>query len=103
MELHVGQTGGGTATFFLELEGSHAFLIGPGSYNWNAPLESEFTTADLHYGPDQYDDDGEPLEFSDDEEKTIVPGTTMADIAQEIAANFRRFNTRTPSASDSAR
>ncbi|MFJ4210685.1 hypothetical protein ACIPY2_19695 [Paenarthrobacter sp. NPDC089675] len=92
LDLHVGQTGGGTATFFLQEEGSHTFLIGPGSYSWNAPQESEFTTADLHYGPDQYDEDGEPVEFSDDEQKTTTPGTLMADIAKEIATNFRRFN-----------
>ncbi|SEJ83670.1 hypothetical protein SAMN04487917_1217 [Arthrobacter sp. yr096] len=96
LELQVGQTGGGTATFFLESEGSHAFLIGPGSYSWNTPLESQFTTAELYYGPDQYDEAGEPVEFSDDEEKTITPGTPITDIAQEIAANFRRFNTRAP-------
>lgn len=58
------------------------------------PRESQFTTAELYYGPDHYDDDGEPLEISGDEEKTITPGTPMTDIAKEIAANFRRFNTR---------
>lgn len=36
-ELQVGQTGGGTATFFLHSEGNHTFLIGPGSFDWNAP------------------------------------------------------------------
>ncbi|MET3370956.1 UNVERIFIED_CONTAM: hypothetical protein ABIE34_004235 [Jeotgalibacillus campisalis] len=94
LELHVDQTGGGTATFFLQSEGSHTFTVGPGSYSWTNPLESEFTTAELYYGPDHYDDDGEPVEFSADDEKTITPGTPMADIAQEIAANFRQFNTR---------
>jgi hypothetical protein len=93
LELQVGQTGGGTATFFLQAEGSHTFLIGPGSYSWADPQESQFTTAELYYGPDQYDEDGEPVEFSDDEEKTVTPGTPMAEIAHEIAANFRRFNT----------
>lgn len=92
LKLQVEQTGGGTATFFLQEEGSHTFLIGPGSYSWNAPLESEFTTAELYYGPDQYDEEGEPVEFSDAEERTIAPGTLMADIAKEIATNFRRFN-----------
>ncbi|WP_024821101.1 hypothetical protein [Arthrobacter sp. 31Y] len=94
LDLQVGQTGGGTATFFLQEEGSHTFLIGPGSFNWNDPLESQFTTAELYYGPDHYDDAGEPMEFADDEEKTITPGTPMTDIAEEIATNFRRFNTR---------
>lgn len=93
-ELQVGQTGGGTATFFLQSEGSHTFLIGPGSYDWNDPLESQFTTAELYYGSDHYDGDGEPVEIPDDEEKTITPGTPMADIAKEVAAAFRRFNTR---------
>ncbi|WP_405476482.1 hypothetical protein [Paenarthrobacter ilicis] len=93
LELHVGQTGGGTATCFLQQEGSHTFTIGPGTYSWNAPQESWFTATALYYGPDHYDDDGEPVEFSADEEKTITPGTPIADIAQEIAANFRRFNT----------
>ena len=93
LELQVGQTGGGTATFFLQREGSHTFLIGPGSYNWNDPLESQFTTAELYYGPDQYDEDREPVKFSDDDEKTITPGTPMTDAAQEIAAHFHRFNT----------
>ncbi|MDR6989315.1 hypothetical protein J2Y66_003830 [Paenarthrobacter nitroguajacolicus] len=95
LELQVGQTGGGTATFFLQKGGSHTFLIGPGSFNWSEPLESQFTTAELYYGPDQYDEDGEPVEFPDDEEKTIAPGTPMAEIAKEVAANFRRFNTGT--------
>lgn len=94
LKLQVGQTGGNTATFFLQEEGSRTFLIGPGSFNWNDPLESQFTTAELYYGPDHYDDDGEPVEVSDDEEKTITPGTLMTDIAAEIATNFRRFNTR---------
>ncbi|MFJ4268380.1 hypothetical protein ACIPY1_17630 [Paenarthrobacter nicotinovorans] len=94
LELQVGQTGGGTATFFLQSEGSHTFLIGPGSFDWNDPLESQFTTAELYYGPDHYDGDGEPVEIPDDEEKTIIPGTPMRDIAAEIAATFRRFNIR---------
>ncbi|GGJ41725.1 hypothetical protein [Paenarthrobacter histidinolovorans] len=102
LELHVDQTGGGTATLFLQREGSHTFTIGPGSYSWNAPLESEFTTAELHYGPDHYDEDGEPVDFPGDEEKTITPGTPIADIAKEIAANFRRFNTHTTPERDSA-
>ncbi|WP_416430448.1 hypothetical protein [Paenarthrobacter nicotinovorans] len=93
LELQVEQTGGGTATFFLQSEGSHTFTIGPGSFSWKNPLESRFTTAELYYGPDHYDEADEPVEFSADEEKTITPGTPMADIAQEIAANFRRFNT----------
>lgn len=92
-EPQVGHTGGGTATFFLHSEGRHTFLIGPGSFDWSDPLESQFTTAELYYGPDPYDDGG-PLEISGDEEKTITPGTPMTDIAEEIAANFRRFNTR---------
>ena len=77
---------------FLQSEGSHTFTIGPGSFSWKNPLESRFTTAELYFGPDHYDEAGEPVEFSADEEKTITPGTPMADIAQEIAANFRRFN-----------
>ncbi|NIJ03382.1 hypothetical protein FHR86_003741 [Paenarthrobacter ilicis] len=94
LELHVDQTGGGTATFFLQSAGCHTFTVGPGSFSWKDPLASEFTTAELYYGPDRYDDDGDPVEFAADEEKAITPGTPMADIAQEIAANFRRFNTR---------
>lgn len=93
LDLQIVQTGGGTATLFLESEGSHAFLIGPGSYDWNEPLASRFSTAELYYGPDPYADDGEPVEFSDDEEKTITPGTPVESIAKEIAADFRRFNT----------
>jgi len=99
LELHVDQTGGGTATFFLQSEGCHTFTVGPGSFSWKDPLASKFTTAELYYGPDHYDDDGEPVDFAADEEKTITPGTPIANIAQEIAANFRRFNTR---ATDSA-
>ncbi len=94
LELHVDQTGGGTATFFLQSAGCHTFTVGPGAFSWKDPLASKFTTAELYYGPDRYDDDGEPVEFSADEEKTVTPGTPMADIAQEIAVNFRRFNTR---------
>ena len=94
LDLQVDQTGGGTATLFLQRKGSHTFTIGPGSFSWKDPLESKFTTAELYYGPDHYDDDGEPVEFSADEEKTITPGTPMADIAHAIAVNFHRFNTR---------
>lgn len=93
LDLLIGHTGGGTATLYLQSEGSHTFLIGPGSYLWNDPLDSRFTTAELYYGPDHYDDDGAPVEFPDEEEKTITPGTTTAAIANEVAANFRRFNT----------
>ncbi|VXB16531.1 hypothetical protein ARTHRO9V_1270003 [Arthrobacter sp. 9V] len=37
LELHVEQTGGGTATFFLQSEGNHTFTVGPGSFNWKNP------------------------------------------------------------------
>lgn len=90
-ELNVTQTGGGTATFELRSEGHRTFLIGPGAFDWGNALESQFTTSELYYGPDQYDDEGEPLEIPEDEEKTVKPGTPMAEIAKEIAANYRRY------------
>lgn len=90
-ELHVLQTGGGTATFELKAEGYPVYLIGPGSYNWGAPLESEFTTSELYYGPDHYDEDGEPVDVPENEEKTVTPGTAIADVAKEIVAAYRQY------------
>ena len=86
------QSGGGTATFEIRTEPHHeAFLIGPGSYDWNNPALSVFTTDELSYGEDQYDVDGE-MKDADPENFYIVPETPLGDVAKEIAEAYRKLN-----------
>lgn len=87
------QSGGNTATITTLISQSdhEAFLIGPGSYNWDRPGQSIFTTDELSYGEDQYDAEGE-LKDEDPESFYIVPETAIADVAKEIAEAYRKRN-----------
>ena len=91
LEAVIGQSGGGTATLYIELgrkceDGSDYFLIGPGSYNWTDAPTSIMTTDELYYG----EDGNYHMEPRMGE---VKPGTSMADAAKEIAELFRQINT----------
>lgn len=87
------QSGGNTATITTLISQSdhEAFLIGPGSYDWNVPSKSVFTTDELSYGEDQYDAEGE-LKDVDPESFYIVPETPIAEVAKIIAEAYRKRN-----------
>jgi hypothetical protein len=91
LDAHVWQSGGGTATLTIKREETHKeFLIGPGSYHWEAPGKSLFTTDELYAGVD-VDDDRYDQE-TDGDGITIAPGTSIEDSAKQIAAEYRRVN-----------
>lgn len=91
LDAHVWQSGGGTATFYVKQEPTHKeFLIGPGSYHWEQPGKSLFTTDELYAGVD-VDDDNYDAAF-DGDGITIEPGTSIEDSAKQIAAEYRRVN-----------
>lgn len=86
----IGQSGGGTATLYVELDrycadGKDYFLIGPGSYNWSDAPMSTMTTDELYCG-----EDGsyhmEPKDW------TVAPGTSIPDAAKQIAGWFREVS-----------
>lgn len=57
---YVEQTGGGTATIYArKIETEEYILGGPGSFNWNDPSKSVFTTDEFVVGEDQFDLAGE--------------------------------------------
>lgn len=87
------QSGGNCATIEIRQEPHHeAFLVGPGSYNWNNPSQSIFTTDELSYGEDVYDVDGEMKE-ADPVETIVEPNTPLPQVAKEIAEAYRLRNT----------
>lgn len=88
----VEQTGGGTATFYIQQEPHHDMVtVGPGSFHWGEPDKSLFTLDEFYYGMDCYDNDGE-LRDEDPENHRILPGTSMADAAKTIAEFYRKLN-----------
>ena len=89
-ELQVTQTGGGTATLELQAEGHDLFLIGPGSYDWANPEDSVFTTDELSYGLDMWEDDGETLRAEPPQEHMIPPITRLKEAAGIIATAYRQ-------------
>ena len=91
----VQQTGGGTATIFIEdpeKPGEDVFLVGPGSYHWNDPNMSLFTMAELSYGLDHWEDDGDTLREVEPEGFVIDPSTSVADAAKQIVAAFKKHH-----------
>ena len=89
---YVEQTGGGTATFYIQQEKHHEMVTaGPGRFDWGNPDNSEFTLGEFYYGMDCYDNDGD-LRDEDPENFQILPGTSMADAAKAIAEFYRNLN-----------
>ena len=90
LESEIWHTGGGCATIYIRLdrkceEGDDYFMIGPGSYHWEDPRKSLFTTDELYYG-----EDGNI--HANPQDWTVKPGTSIPDAAKEIAQRFREVN-----------
>lgn len=70
-EAYVEHTGGHCATFMVTKTGSNdRILIGPGSFNWDEPGKSVFTTDELAIGADLY--------YVDDTERDADPDEVRA-------------------------
>jgi hypothetical protein len=86
LDAHVGQSGGGTATLYMKQDPAHdEFLIGPGSYHWEDSRKSLLTTDELYYGLDAN-------EHADPDMFTVTPGTSIPDMAKQIADAYRTHN-----------
>ena len=88
----VAQTGGNTATLIFRKEpGDTPILGGPGIYHWALPTNSEFHTADFHFGPDTIGIDGQEPRH-DTPGETVDPHWTLDQMAERIMAAYTKYN-----------
>lgn len=85
-------SGGGCATFEIGNDDvNESVLAGPGSYNWDSPNESIFSTDEFFYGEDAYDCDGD--EKNRELDSFVVESETpIKEIAQNIVAYYNILN-----------
>lgn len=88
----VDQTGGGTATFYVQnAPTEEPILIGPGSFAWGNPGNSVFTTEDLYIGEDSYDLNDELKDY-DPEAVSPALDATMEEIALMTKVEYEKLN-----------
>lgn len=97
---YVLQTGGGTATIYAsrlkegETDGEidEVVLGGPGSYHWNDPRKSVFTTDDFHIGEDQYYSDEETEKSWEPYTLTVPSGASIEQMVNLFVKASKEIN-----------